>query len=575
MHEFNLLGSGWVDVNIKNKSKFDEKYAQIDWNRDFISNYGWDRYQSSKELKYGEIKGVDVKIPWELGRLQFLPILIYCASIENEKNNISERDKYLIEFQNVILDFVGSNPVGKGVQWKSPMDASIRLINIIVAMDLSVTFFELFDQRFLEIINETITVHTLFILKNLEWNEGLRGNHYLFDLAAIIFSMCYTEVNDASSKLLKSTINEFIKEIDYQFNDDGSNFEASIPYHFFTSELVFHTFNLLKGSQKVEISEKIKIKISKIYNFCNDSILQNGNIEQFGDNDSGSMLKLLPFEHSVEEYLYKQHILSLINPQRDKSDKYQSDIFYQSILSSQLRFSSNDNSHDFEQIDLKEFKEFGIYIYKSHDINLQIRCGRVGQMGKGGHAHNDQLSFTLFYRGYSFITDPGTYCYTSDRAVRNKFRSTEYHNSLSVIGEEQNEIWSKTSDDLFWLIDKARSRVIKANNHYFEGDHRGFGSVYSRKFQITKSRIEIAERFNLRRDMTLNLHLHPDVKIEEFYDNIKLTQNDISIIVDLADQNYSIENYEYSPAYGVIQLSQRIRISIETEFYLWSINLKN
>ena len=65
------------------------------------------------------------------------------------------------------------------------------------------------------------------------------------------------------------------------------------------------------------------------------------------------------------------------------------------------------------------------------------------------------------------------------------------------------------------------------------------------------------------------------MKIDKFDNNIKLTQDDISININLPDQNYSIENYEYSPAYGVIQPSQRIRISIDEEIYLWSINLKN
>ncbi len=569
-HEFNLLGSGFVDVTFKSKSD-----SRIDWNRDFISNYRWDSTKLSKELIYGEIKGVDVKVPWELGRLQFLPIFIYSASIENSKLKEIERDNYLREFQNIIFDFVVSNPVGYGIQWKSPMDCSIRLINILVALDLSLPFHGYFDTEFFEMINKTIAEHTEYVLNNLEWNNGLRGNHYLFDLASIIFSMCYTEVNEASSKLLKSTINEFIKEIDYQFNEDGSNFEASIPYHFFTSELVFHIFNLLIGYFQFEISEKLKIKISQIYNFCKDSILPNGDIIQIGDNDSGCLLKLLPFEHCCEEYLFKAHVLSLINSQKYQQDKINSDEFYESILSSRLSLTTRDNPKYSEQIILNKFSDFGIYLFKSNDINLQIRCGNVGQMGKGGHSHNDQLSFTFFYKGYLFITDPGTFCYTSDRTARNKFRSTDYHNALSMIGEEPNALWSKTSDDLFWLINRARPEVIQVNDNIFEGKHKGFGSIYSRKFKISKNKIEIAESFKIINQMTLNLHLHPDVKIDKFDNNIKLTQDDISININLPDQNYSIENYEYSPAYGVIQPSQRIRISIDEEIYLWSINLKN
>lgn len=572
-NEFNLLGSGWVEVSKKTIKNTDDVKSIIDWNLDFISGYIWDNSELSKDLKYGNIHGVDVKVPWELGRMQFLPLLIYSASIENSKNNWNERDKFLIKFQSTILDFINSNPVGFGIQWKSPMDASIRLINILVALDLSKSFHDIFEDEFFEMLNKTISDHTKFILNNLEWNDGLRGNHYLFNLAALIFSACYTEQYETSSILLKSTIIEFYKEVDYQFNEDGSNFEASIPYHFFTSELLFHTLNLLENNNHLKLTDKLKSKISKIYIFCNEIILPNGNIEQIGDNDSGCFLKLLPLEQICEEYLFKQHVLSLIKNQHASTDKYLSDEFYNSILTTRLPLKSVYHSSHSDGITLNEFTDFGIYLYRSNELSLQIRCGSVGQMGKGGHAHNDQLSFTLFYKGYTFITDPGTFCYTSDRSLRNIFRSTEYHNTVCISGKEQNEIWSKTSDDMFWLIDQAKSRVIKINDHNFQGEHRGFGRVYNRTFVLSNEIIEVTESIELKDRKILHLHLHPDIKIESSENEIKLSQNDLSICLDIGGSEYSIEEYQYSPAYGVKKNSKRIKILIDSNNYKWTIKL--
>ena len=40
----------------------------------------------------------------------------------------------------------------------------------------------------------------------------------------------------------------------------------------------------------------------------------------------------------------------------------------------------------------------GLYIYHDDQIHFSIRCGQIGQGGVGGHAHNDQLSFTFHQR---------------------------------------------------------------------------------------------------------------------------------------------------------------------------------
>ncbi len=49
--------------------------------------------------------------------------------------------------------------------------------------------------------------------------------------------------------------------------------------------------------------------------------------------------------------------------------------------------------------------------------------------GRGGHGHNDILSFELFLNGFNVVTDCGAYLYTASREWRNRFRSTAFHNT--------------------------------------------------------------------------------------------------------------------------------------------------
>ena len=71
-----------------------------------------------------------------------------------------------------------------------------------------------------------------------------------------------------------------------------------------------------------------------------------------------------------------------------------------------------------------------------------VDCGEVGMHGRGGHGHNDILSFELWLDGMNLVTDCGAYLYTASREWRNRFRSTAFHNVVQVDGEELNRFIS-------------------------------------------------------------------------------------------------------------------------------------
>jgi hypothetical protein len=89
---------------------------------------------------------------------------------------------------------------------------------------------------------------------------------------------------------------------------------------------------------------------------------------------------------------------------------------------------------------------------------MLFNASGAGLKGRGSHGHNDALSFELSAHGACFIRDPGTYVYTSDLVERHLFRSTRYHSTVEVDGEEQN-----TTDERlpFRIGDEAHPRVLR------------------------------------------------------------------------------------------------------------------
>lgn len=83
---FNLVSKPNVQYSKKSYSLIDKEYKPID----FKSAKDWYLNQRNS------VVGVDIKVPWEIGRLQHLPQLALACVLEYE-------EKYIKEFKNQIL----------------------------------------------------------------------------------------------------------------------------------------------------------------------------------------------------------------------------------------------------------------------------------------------------------------------------------------------------------------------------------------------------------------------------------------------------------------------------------------
>ncbi len=112
------------------------------------------------------------------------------------------------------------------------------------------------------------------------------------------------------------------------------------------------------------------------------------------------------------------------------------------------------------------------------DLYMIIDCVPTDPKVLSGHKHNSRLSFELFAYDKSFIIDPGTYIYTADKEMRNMFRSTRYHNTAVVDGEEQN---SFDEAELFAMKTDAAVKVnrwLTAENYDFlDAEHDGYARL--------------------------------------------------------------------------------------------------
>jgi hypothetical protein len=427
---------------------------------------------------------------------------------------------------------------------------------------------------------------------HLEWNAELRGNHYLSNIVCLLFLAAYLPRNPEVDSWLAFAVQELVKEVEIQFNPEGTNFEASTCYHRLCAEMVLYATALILGLPK-EKTESLKNyddrffkglpklkpapmtfhalgksglltplpiwyieRLEKIAEFTMAMTKPNRHIVQIGDNDNGRFLKLYPFDD--EDPLDHRHVVAAINGFFSRKDftEFTDSGWVETRLVGHLgggirlpSYKGQDEptagegvgmsvSQTAQGLRLCAYPDFGVYIFRSKDVYLAIRCGSIGQNGHGGHAHNDNLSFELSIKGRDFIVDGGSYLYTPFPEIRNRFRSTGAHSTLTLKGREQNR-WTDGLQGLFSMRDDAQTRALELGAGYFRGEHHGFGPRHSRRFEWSDSSLIIEDFLETDSPNEINFNLAPDVQIihverkgpEEFLLEIRNRDIDLGMLL--------------------------------------------
>ena len=204
---------------------------------------------------------------------------------------------------------------------------------------------------------------------------------------------------------------------------------------------------------------------------------------------------------------------------------------------------------------------------------MAVACGANGRRGVGNHSHNDALSFELHAYDKTFIVDPGTYLYTAAPIWRNRFRSTAYHNTVMVDGEELNFI---LPDDLFrlgpgavptlqtWQSTSAADRLAIAHDGY---ERLPEPVRHQRQFYFDKKRHYWIVRDQLSGSGVHKLewffHFNAGIPVQISHNSI-LTQcqEGANLFLHVSgDRDLRVECQEgwISPSYGLKKLAQVVR----------------
>lgn len=555
-HRVDLLGSGPIELGEK-----------IDWNKDYKSDISWPP-KYCLDIDYANLdRPSDVKIPWEISRMQWMIPAGQAYLLTGE-------ERYAEAVRDTLAHWIDANPCGQSVNWACTMEAAMRIFTWT-------WFFHVFshssawsDTEFRERFLKSLYLHGDFTERHLEFSD-INGNHYTADASGLVFAGLFFGRGKDADRWSQLGWRILCDEMPKQVYPDGVNFEASTAYHRLVFELfLFPAMYQKSCGSEVEIAYIERIKSMAKFTECYTR--PDGTIPLWGDADDA---RALPFGGQyVNDHRYIPPLADMTLGGKGIKPivpDVRAELLW--IIGPKALDAAEDESRKVKTIrscsGSCSFPDGGFYIMRNNEDHVFVDCGPVGLGGRGGHGHNDCLSFEVALAGVHLVTDCGAYLYTASCEDRNLFRSSGYHNTPVVDGEEQNRfirpdwLWSVHYD----AIPDVRLWKTGDQRDTFCGAHSGYKRLRAPVVPVRTIHLDhnahalvILDSFEGEdeHEIEISMHLSPGVRAEILQEGrLRLTAKGKSFILTWE----SSESWELnsgcgrvSPSYGKMEPIQRL-----------------
>jgi uncharacterized heparinase superfamily protein len=452
-----LLGTGRVDLG-----------TTIDWHRDFKTGKTWP-LKFVRDLDYTNLLcPSDVKVPWEVSRLQWLMPAGQAFMLTGD-------ERYAEAVRGVLDEWMDANPYARSVNWACTMEAAMRIFTWT-------WFFHVFcrsrawsDPDFQSRFLRALFLHGEFTERYLERSD-INGNHFTADAAALVFAGLFFGRGELPRRWAESGWRMLGDELPLQVHPDGVDFEASLAYHRLVMELFFLAARY-REALGLNVPDQYRERVIAMARFAQAYSQPDGSAPLVGDGDDA---RVLPFgSQDLGDHRYLAGLVGAHWCVPDLMRAFsgpRTEMVW--TLGRGPAMSLPDATTDTITTSAA-FPHGGFYVMRNAHDHVFIDCGPVGQKGRGGHGHNDCLSFEAVLAGVALVSDCGAYVYTASAEERNRFRSTAYHNTPAVDGHEINRFirW----DHLWTLYDDATPDVRRwetgASTDTFVGSHSGYARL--------------------------------------------------------------------------------------------------
>jgi hypothetical protein len=406
----------------------------IDWNRDHESGRKAPlRFAPLVNYRDYRVAG-DAKVVWEPNRHHHLVVLGRAYRATGDV-------RYASAVVEQLESWLEQCPFGRGMNWRSPLELAIRLINWVWAVDL-IHESGLVTGEFWRRLRRATFLHLWEITRKYSRGSSA-NNHRIGEAAGVFIASSYFRELDDAGRWRRESREILSEEIVVQTYPDGGTREQAVGYHVFVLQLF-----LLAGIVARKTGEDFPAvywsRLERMLEFLG-ALSEGGTLPMIGDSDDGYVLDL----GSTQDIRALFCIGAVVYGRADfkaRAGVYTEATRWLLGASGRATFDALRSAPASELLASRALPDSGYYLLQSGHreavdrISVVFDCGELGFKSIAAHGHADALSFTLRAFGSDVFVDPGTYDYFSFPACRAYFRSTRAHNTVVVDGLDQSQM---------------------------------------------------------------------------------------------------------------------------------------
>jgi Heparinase II/III-like protein/Heparinase II/III N-terminus len=372
----------------------------------------------------------DKKIIWELNRHQYFVTLgqAYC---------LTGNKRYADLFAAHLNAWMDANPPKLGINWASSLEVAFRSMSWLWALH--------FFKSSSSISNDLFKRAWKFLYLSARHLESYLSTYFSPNthltgeaLGLFFIGTLLPEFKEARRwRDLGAEI--LIEQLPIHVQPDGVYFEQSSYYHRYTTDFYLH-FLLLARANNFQLPSEVERSLVLLLDHLMYLTRPDGTTPLFGDDDGGRLAML-----DVRASNDFRGTLAVGAVAFDRAD-YR---FVAAEAAEELVWIMGaDGVAKFDLIVPKQpaktsvaFPNGGYFVMRdgwTRDANyLLFDCGPHGSLACG-HAHADALAIDVAANGHTVLVDPGTCTYTGSKDLRDWFRGSAAHNTVTVDGESSS-----------------------------------------------------------------------------------------------------------------------------------------
>ncbi|MEP6915200.1 MAG: alginate lyase family protein [Acidobacteriota bacterium] len=437
----------------------------IDWNRDHETGTPSPRgYAGAIDYRDPATAG-DCKLVWEPNRHLHLVVLGRAYRATGEVRYVRAALEHLDSWMQQC-------PIGTGMNWRSPLELAIRVINwtwLIGLAEPSGLITGPPRARLLHALN----LHVQDVAR--KFSRGSSANNHRIGEAAGVFiaTSCLPGLTGAAV-LRQTARNILCDEILAQHHPDGGNREQAFAYQLFVLQ-----FLLLAGFVADRTGQPMppayRERLARIVDFT-AALSDAGPAPFYGDDDEGYVLDLGGRGEGGRQLVAAGRVL--LDPSARDANLDQEPVHWL-FGEPASPAGAAAGSPDAPALTSRALEGTGLYLLQwgrrgaVDSASATFDCAELGFGPLAAHGHADALSVTLRAFGRDILVDPGTYDYFRYPEWRDYFRSTRAHSTIAIDDQDQSVMlgafmWGgrAAARCVEWWSDAEITRVV--------GEHDGY-----------------------------------------------------------------------------------------------------